>query len=691
MALDSTVTYPFDPTGKLASNKITGEQQIITSVSFRDYHFVVPALAPFFADSMVVKFKGIDGVVKTLVEGIDYYLTHWFIAASRACASDIYGSISFLDTTLAGVIYLDYQTIGGDWTIDATKIAEILADKLNNPRTTAWDQVVDMVVTFPVIDHEWDLVDMVGETELVDAIAGVEDMLRQTGQTGLADHLADLNNPHQVTKAQVGLGNVRNLATASNTDAVAGTSSDLYMTPASTLAVITDKAINPLTGHKANTSNPHQVTAAQVGAYSIAEMDALLLTKLNTNGVAYDTARFDGKSPSEYSDWVLAQTAANSLEFNGMTAGQYKDWILSQISPDQAGGYTAAQIDSMLAQKLDVTAQAADTAKVNGMLPDAYKAYVLAGTAANSTKFNNRLDTEFRDWLYAQMTAGTVGAYSTAEIDTLLANKLDKTAQAADSALFDSMNSTDFKAFVLTGKAADSALFGGLTPADFTTQVLLGTIANSNKFDGKTYTEMLTELDARYASNASSGSDFRHFTDAYNATSGVVELWTKLGMFTTPDPTAVAVDLPDLQWLVAGTDTADALNAALFYLRCSVRGPNFQLRNISEVDTGAQFGYTSVATATAGVNEITIWVKTGNNKNPITVTELAKGVGTIYDSTTEPQPHDVEPTGIVYLTPADPYLTTTAAAATYATQTDVEAAFDALNQAFQDLKASISA
>ena len=57
MGTTTVTTYPFDPTGKLASNKITNEQQIITSNNWRDYHFIVPKFAPYFADTIKVKFN----------------------------------------------------------------------------------------------------------------------------------------------------------------------------------------------------------------------------------------------------------------------------------------------------------------------------------------------------------------------------------------------------------------------------------------------------------------------------------------------------------------------------------------------------------------------------------------------------------------------------------------------------------
>ena len=65
----------------------------------------------------------------------------------------------------------------------------------------------------------------------------------------LASHLANTNNPHKVTAAQVGLGNVDNVKQAAKTD---------------------------FDSHVNNKSNPHEVTASQVGAYTKSESDSKL-------------------------------------------------------------------------------------------------------------------------------------------------------------------------------------------------------------------------------------------------------------------------------------------------------------------------------------------------------------------------------------------------------------------------------
>lgn len=263
------ISYPFDPTGQNPLNRVANEQQPITSVNFRDYHYIVPRWAPFFAASLTMIFHNPDGSVRPLVEGVDYYLGYQFIQASKACAAPVYGAIQFLDTDLAGVLRINYQTVGGTWTLDEAGIAEILANQLYNPRTTSWEQVVERPVDFPVIDHEWDLVDMVGASEIVDAINDVRDAITAGTGGGLEAHVANKSNPHEVTALQVGLGNVQNYPIATTAQAQVGTNATTYMTPATTAAAIAALGSSNLQAHLNDLSNPHATTKAQVGLSNV--------------------------------------------------------------------------------------------------------------------------------------------------------------------------------------------------------------------------------------------------------------------------------------------------------------------------------------------------------------------------------------------------------------------------------------
>jgi hypothetical protein len=228
-----TTPYVFDPQGTLESNKITGEQHIITGVSHRDYHFIVPTYAPFFREGCVVIHKDIDNNIRTLVEGLDFYFGFQFIAASRSCAKPIYGGISFLNLELSGLITIEYQTVGGDWTIDPILINEILSNVAVNPRVISWEQVAAVPTLFPVVDHEWNLQDLVGMSEVVDSITGVIDVISTIPEPEPLVFVGTI-----ATKETVGLGNVQNFGISTDQEAIDGASTTKYMTPrASYLAI----------------------------------------------------------------------------------------------------------------------------------------------------------------------------------------------------------------------------------------------------------------------------------------------------------------------------------------------------------------------------------------------------------------------------------------------------------------------
>ena len=172
--MSTATTYAFDPTGVLAANKITGEQHIITNTNFLDYNFIVPKLAPFFAAGAVVKYTDSSNVSRILDEGTDYLLALQYLGASRACAKPVYGGISFNDVTLSGIITIEYQTLGGTWTLTDPDLLEVASNTLYNPRTTSWEQITGVPTVFPVIDQAWDLVDMVGEKEVVEGLNAIE-------------------------------------------------------------------------------------------------------------------------------------------------------------------------------------------------------------------------------------------------------------------------------------------------------------------------------------------------------------------------------------------------------------------------------------------------------------------------------------------------------------------------------------
>lgn len=87
--------------------------------------------------------------------------------------------------------------------------------------------------------------DLKTEEENIENGAVVTDNRMNHMETGIGDndanlasHLVDKNNPHKVTAAQVGLGNVQNFGLATEDEAKQGISNAKYMTPSLTQAVL---------------------------------------------------------------------------------------------------------------------------------------------------------------------------------------------------------------------------------------------------------------------------------------------------------------------------------------------------------------------------------------------------------------------------------------------------------------------
>lgn len=253
--------YEFDPSGTSPDNKITGEQHVLSPPDWMDYYFIIPKQAPFFREGLKVVHQNTGRV---LVEGEDYHLTHKFMDATVGTAKAVFGSITLLDKSVTGAATVEYQTLGGIWMIDEQKILDILSNTKLNPRITTWEQVAGMPVAFPPIDHDWHLDDLIGMSEVVDALVDIKEALGGSDEPGTS-HISRQDNPHRVTKEQVGLGSVPNYAVATEAESVSGARNDRFMTPLRVKQALESTGAAAVGNHLGDTDNPHRVTKEQVG------------------------------------------------------------------------------------------------------------------------------------------------------------------------------------------------------------------------------------------------------------------------------------------------------------------------------------------------------------------------------------------------------------------------------------------
>lgn len=131
----------------------------------------------------------------------------------------------------------------------------------------------------------------------------------------LSDHIADTDNPHEVTKSQIGLGNVDNTSDA-----------DKPISTATQDAI--DEVSGTLTEHIENTENPHGVTKAQVGLGNV-------------------------NNTSDLNKPISTATQA-ALDLKANTASVYT----------KAQTYSQTEIDTKLEAKLDVSAASSTYATI---------------------------------------------------------------------------------------------------------------------------------------------------------------------------------------------------------------------------------------------------------------------------------------------------------------------------------------
>ncbi len=503
------ISYPFDPTGTNPVNRVTNEVHVITPVNLKHFNFFVPENGPFFADNFSMVFRHPDNSIWPMTEGVDYYFSHHFLSASKACAKPVYASITFLNHQTQGVVQISYNTVGGTWTATPTIIAQMLADLTYNPRTTTWEQVANLPYQFPVVDHEWNLVDMVGMSSVVAALEDIKDTLLSVTGGGLQSHIQNLNNPHGTTKTHIGLGNVQDYPIATQAQAEAGSSDTVYMTALKTKQSIDALVPAILSIHSSRTDNPHGTTKTHVGLGNVDDFSTASQLEAETgvannrfmtplrvkqaiasHSVSYDThiSRTDNPhgtnkthvglgNVQNYGIATLVQAQAGAIDTAYMTPSRVSAAITAlALTPlnshttdtNNPHGTNKTQIGLSLVQNYPIASQEQAT---TGTSNDSYMTPLRVAQAIAALASSGSVGSHAADWNNPHNTTATqVGAYTTQEVDSLLLQKLGTNQTASDSSKFNGLDYAAAKADILQGQSADSILLAGMNPPQLFSQ-----------------------------------------------------------------------------------------------------------------------------------------------------------------------------------------------------------------------------
>lgn len=135
----------------------------------------------------------------------------------------------------------------------------------------------------------------------------------ETMQTALNKHTGNKSNPHSVTKSQVGLGNVPNVATNDQTPTYSDTTTLVTLSSGEKISIAFAKiklAITTLINHLANKTNPHGVTKSQIGLGNVENKSSATIRGELTKGNVTTALGF---TPANQTDMTNAQNDIKQL------------------------------------------------------------------------------------------------------------------------------------------------------------------------------------------------------------------------------------------------------------------------------------------------------------------------------------------------------------------------------------------
>lgn len=270
------IQYPLDLTGNSPDNFVVGERHGPCMTGNRVF---VLDYGPFYSKGLVLKNAVTHDV---LTPDVDYKAVQTFIEPTLQTGKLVCSIIQIQPSAFGFEIDCDYHVLGGDYSLSTSALENLVEQLENDDRPVHWGQIIGKPSAFNPTPHLHDINDVFGWEYVVAALEAVRQAIligdpqaeddfyayvdQKFGEamTAIGDledeltaHLQDFDNPHRVSKDQLGLSNVGNYGLATPEIARLNVSNETLITP-----YLTPFAIE---FHSKDFANPHQTTKAHVG------------------------------------------------------------------------------------------------------------------------------------------------------------------------------------------------------------------------------------------------------------------------------------------------------------------------------------------------------------------------------------------------------------------------------------------
>lgn len=328
------IAHVFDETGTLAENYVENEQRDLAQ---RNVRALCTLYGSFFVES--VKLRDANG---NPLQPSQYQFGLFNELITEKTGKDIAAAVIITDATVIAPVFIDYQCVGGPWGATNEQIIDLFTALMTDDRPVSWPNILGKPDGFKPAHHLQDIGDLYGAEYFVAALdrlanaylmgdnASHDEILRQIDQlrSDMNQNLSDLtaalkayadagdakvqanvdNEAQTRANADTQLqGNINAEATArQNADTTLQTNITAAITHAdngdaalqqnitaeATARQNADTAIqgtvtsvnNALTAHVNAQGNVHNLTAAQLGVYTQAQVDALIAGVNNNLG-----------------------------------------------------------------------------------------------------------------------------------------------------------------------------------------------------------------------------------------------------------------------------------------------------------------------------------------------------------------------------------------------------------------------
>lgn len=324
--------YPLDKTGKSPNNLVAGEVRSLASNYARA---VAPVYGAFYSDSLEV-YDHSTG--RLLVKGVDYRCVEMVSAAVELSQKDVMMIVLILDQSVSDQVRLNYQCVGGEYQSDGSAIAQLYNTVMMDNRPVDWSNVLNKQHEYTPGIHTHLLEDVFGFDAVVAAIerlrnavvlsdvpafetlidwvnsridryerdyGDVEARLRDWIRTEFGDvaaHMRSKDNPHEVSKEQLGLKDVVNYPVMTEedlTDAIdTGEIFKKYITHEDLMAILSRLNLGTTIALTAETTKISEGYQLDVGVDSTNVLDGVVFywsaaTKSGTGSVVPANGVFD--------------------------------------------------------------------------------------------------------------------------------------------------------------------------------------------------------------------------------------------------------------------------------------------------------------------------------------------------------------------------------------------------------------